>query len=306
MPGLSLKTAAQAFHGDRFYGWDATTDTFTRPFYGRLFIADRFKTIYNRPTRRQKLTMPEGVRLPASYVIRRQQDSEVFLLSTLVEKEYWKGVEHYDSIGTVHRAMPDTGGAATHHAYGTTGSGAALGTVGVTASTKVYVDLEMRTTESEDLTEKLKTGHYVCYHSVNVEFTPGDYLEFDGKHYRVEVETFDSGFGFSRLVQEDPCYTNGVYYYEGSATVAYNPATGVASSSGAVSTPFSFIPGFMVDSFDSSSQSYDNDSTIYVYARHLGFTPKAEDRVEIGGKTLRVKRVEHSALQLQWKLEVGS
>jgi hypothetical protein len=202
--------------------------------------------------------------------------------------------------------MPETGGAATHHAYGVVGEDTDLGAVEVLESTKVYVDIELRTTESEDAVERAKVGHYVCYHSVNKEFSAGDYLEFDGEQYRVEVETHDSGFGFSRLVKEEPCYRTGTYHYGAGETVAYDPATGVATTTGAVDAEFSYIPGMMVDSFDSSNQEYDNEDSIYVYKRHLGFEPKVGDSLVVDGEARRVKKVTYSALQLQWKLGIGT
>ena len=305
MSGLSLGTASSYFRQDLFTGWDFTSSSFKDPFEARLFRVDRFKTIYDRPTKRQKMTFGAEVDLPESSVVRRESDQNIFLVSRTLEREYWKGETNYDNVATLHRVMPQAGGLGTYRQASVEGIGDDLGPVVLSDAADVYMDTELRTAKDVDTSEEVHQSNVNAFVSDNVVPVSGDYFSLGDRSFLVETVTVDSGFLFCRLWEQPSTYTDGVYKFRSDETTTYNPATGVVSKVAAESREFSFIPGHSISSAEIERYGVSLQKTIYIYKRHLGFEPKLDDTIEIGGQDYRIKHIELSRLEPQWKLGLG-
>lgn len=305
MSGLSLRTAASYFRGDSFTGWNQNTGVFGDEFVGRLFVIDRFKSIYNRPTRRQKMTISSDIILPESYVVRREQDQEIFLVSHLVEKEFWKGSDNYDNVATLHRVKSIGSGSASFYSARTYGTDDDLGFVEVLEESSGFVDLELRSTSREDATLDVSIDDYVATYSNNFEPEPGDYFFIDGSYYRVENPYVDSGFKCARVTHEEPAYTECTYKLRNPPTVSYDPSTGVVDRGTQDDRDVSCLIGSSKEIRNTDTGAMGKELTVYIYERHIGFVPHVGDRVIIKETEYRIEDIEYSKLELQWKLKVS-
>ena len=305
MVGATLSTPAEFFMQDTFSAWDPATETFPTSFIGRMERIDRFKTIYNRPTRRETLTFKNGVTMPASGVIKRDSTGEIFLVSSTIQSEYWGGTENYENLATLHRVTPEAGGAAAYHAVTTAGSGADLGPVSLAAAVPCYVDLELRTMQRDREEVETVTAEMLAFFSKNVEPEAGDYFLFDGKYYRVSEYFIDSGMHSARFIKEDPAYTT-LTFQQSTGTTSYNPTTGTVTS-GTTSRQISAIISKQTTGRgrDLGQNSFNKMLDLYIYKRHVGFTPSIGEKFALDGTTYEVTLVEQAKDADQWHLEAS-
>jgi len=303
MAGLSLSTSTDYFLHDDFESWDPATNTFLPGLQGRFHRADRFKTIYHRPTRRHKISLTGDTALPASGVIRHTKTQEVFLTSVLEEEEIWQGQEVYERLVTLHRAVPFSGGYAQFHPVTVAGSGDNLGEVSYAAFDPAYIEIELRTASDEKDSLDVSIGDFNCHLSRNITPDPGDYFLFNGTYYRVAIPYSDSGFRAARLVKEEPHYETLTYKLD-TGTSGYDPVTGTFSA-GTADRLVSAIFGDAETMRDRTSGAYNRVISAFVYQRHIGFTPKVGDKVVHNGQEYEILKVAENQRELQWRLEIG-
>ena len=303
MAGMTLKTSASYFLKDTFEAWDASTNTFSGEIPVRLHRADRFKTIYHRPTKRQKISVMQGVSLPSSGVIRHTATNEVFLTSVFEETEIWQGQEVYEKLVTLHRAEPLSGGYAEFRPVTVSGSGDNLGAVSYSVPEHSYAELELRTVGEESGSLEVDIGQMTAHLSRNVLASPGDFLIFGGDYYRIVFPYSDSGFRAARLVKEDPNYQTITYKLD-TGTAGYNPVTG-AFSQGTQDRLVSALIGDAQTERDRQSSAYNRMLSLYIYQAHIGFPPKVGDKIVHDGTTYEILKVTENQRELQWRVEVG-
>lgn len=303
MVGATLQTAATYFMHDSFLSWDAATDTFPTSFTARLERIDRFKTIYNRPTRREHLSFQSDVILPASGVIKRQDTDEIFLVSDTVQSEVWQGNILYEKLATLHRVTPDSGGPAAYHAVTTSGSGADLGPVSLATAVPAYLDIELRSMAADRDAVEVMVPEMLAFFSKNVTPEAGDYFLFDGDYYRIEEYYADSGYHSARLVKEDPAYTT-LTFKQSTGTSVYDPATGTVSAT-TTSRQVSAIITSEKTARDRDLVKFQKVLGFYIYKRHIGFTPKVGERFTHDSTEYEVTLVEEGKNADQWHLEAS-
>ena len=306
MSGLSLKTAAGYFLQEPFLKWNPATDTFGDQFIGRLQRTDRFRTIYHKPTRRQKLSFQDTtLTMPASGVIQHYQTGYIYLTSTLIEEEYWKGDQYYESLCALHLTQEPSGGKGTYVSVTTSGTGDNLGAVVLTESAPIYYDLELRTVGEEPGTEEIYTGKLIATFSSNVSPSPGDFFLLDSEYYRVNFTYSDGGFSTARVIKEDPAYVMVSYDYGTASNAVYNPATGTFTSATSATRSVSAIPKDRLAVRDPVSNAYTETRTLFIYQRHIGFTPKIDDTLTMEGQKYTVRSIKEDTQEEQWILEVS-
>lgn len=303
MAGLDLRTSTTFFQHDLFVPWDAATNTFSGSVAGRLHRIDRFKTIYHRPTRRQKLSLAEDAVVPASGVIRHAKTGEVFLVSLLEEDEVWQGETVYERLVTLHRAVPYSGGYAVFKPVTVSGSGDDLGIVSLTNVQHAYVEVELRSASDERGSLDVEIEEATLHLSANVQAAPGDYITFDGDDYRILVTFSDSGFRAARAVKESPHYETLTYHLQ-TGTSSYNPATGTFTE-GVADRLVSALIGDETAMRERVSDQYSRQLSVYIYQQHIGFAPKVGDTFAYDGRTYTVTKVSQNQRELQWRLEAG-
>jgi len=299
MPGLSLKVAAQRFQDETYDLWDSGLDDFVGTMVGRLFRVDRFKTIYHRPTRRQKMTVKDMGSLPDSMVIRRQLDGEVFIVCDTNEREFWAG-QNYDNVITVNRVA----GKGSLVKARVLGSGDDLGAVNLNLEIPTYLDFELRTATDEPGTQDIFIGNYIAVFSKNAaDARPGDYFKLGDDTYRVDLLYVDSGFQHARVVKEPFSYVTANYKLHTGGR-AYDPSTSTYNTGAAVDRAVSIIIPNIKKEQD-AERDYRQVVDAFIYKRHIGFRPKLQDELQVDGDTYEIVEVTEFGENDQWKLRLS-
>lgn len=302
--GLSLAGSAARWAQDSFLSWDPATDTWSdEGITGRLFRADRFTTIYHRPTRRSTITQLFG-KVPASLVVRRELGGETFLLSATERTEVEHGVEVYDSLRASHLVTSPSGGLAQLLAAVVSGTGDDLGPVVMTPAEAAYVDFELRTTAASPDSTDYAIGRYLMTFSPTILPREGDYLLFNGGTFLFEEPYVDGGFNMARVSRFELGYKNFTYRLP-AGTGGYDPVTGVVTK-GTVDRQVSMIVGSGGDRADSKKVAgYERTLMLYVFKRHIGFEPLAGQKMSDGEREYLIVAVKENRDMLQWGLEVA-
>lgn len=237
MTALSrLKLASSYFQAETFETWDPLSDTFSNTsFVGRLYPFDRFKTIYNRPTRRETLGVKVGVDVPEGGVIKHNQSGDVFIVTDTERYDVDNDVQ-YDRAYAIHRSR--------YHGkivrYQTQGTGDDLGPELYTEIGPVWFDAELRADKAEDEAYQAFRGYFYLTFPISLDVRDDDYLVADtGEWFRVDEYYIDSGFGLGR--GEDINFLKETFTYSlySGTGGGYDPATGTYTPPTELSRQFS-------------------------------------------------------------------
>ena len=298
--GLSLKTAANRFTGDRFLMWNAATNAFDGTLIGKRFRLDRFTTIYHRPTRRAYIRFKTD-ETPASGVVMRDGTSEVYLVSETLHKDIELGSLVYERMRMSHLATAPSGGLGGFIAVRTTGSGDDLGVVSLALSEPAYVDFELQSATSVEENIDAVTPRFLINHSNNIEPLHGDVFEFSGRTFIVSVPYVDGGLRVCRASELPPAYETFTYHLR-SGTGSYNPVTGTVTSP-TVTRLFSGILGKKTSEAEKSTVPQRLE--LYVYEHHVGFAFQLGHRIDHQSTAYYVNSVTRLREEKQWKLELS-
>jgi hypothetical protein len=302
--GISLAASAARWRNDEFSYWDPATNLFsTTTVLGRLFRADRFTTIYHRPTRRSTIGLLEAA--PASGVVRRRLGGDIFLLSDTQRQEVFQGDHVYDTLRASHLVTAPSGGLAEFHPATLAGTGDDLGAVSLATAVPVYLDLELQTAVSPNDSEETLSGRWLINYSRNVAPKPGDYFKMGDRWFLVQMPYVDGGFYLLRSLEAVVGYHTFTYQLKTGTGSGYNPITGTV---GSPETPrvFSALRG--LESMESTATAQATSKRrleLFVYTHHIGFTPNAGDTIKDATRTYRVESVVMRREELQWKIEVS-
>ena len=296
--GVTLASAARRFARDSFESWLPATDTFSAAQQGRLFRADRFTTIYHKPTRRVQVSLLST--WPASGVVRRTNGGEIMLLGEAERVELSQGSAAYDRLRQAHLIQAPTGGAALYHAATVSGTGDDLGLVSLGAGVKCYADLELQAVSDPPNSIDYSLGRYVIHHSANISPRAGDYLQFNGRWLLLEQPYAEGGFRVARS-REIPVGYRALTYLR-PAAANYDSATGIVTA-GETARLFS---GIVEQSVAATEEPQYRPATVTlgVFKAHLGFAPRAGDRVSMDGQPYLITTVEEPRDGLQWRLKL--
>lgn len=300
--GVSLKASARRWALDQFAPWNATTDAFdlVNTLQGRLFRADRFTTIYHRPTRRSWVSWWEAT-YPSSGVVKRVGTDEIYLVSETLRDEVLQGKETYDLLRQTHLVTPPSGGLGAFYQVVTLGTGEALGVVTKAAPVPIYADLELQGVTAADETEDVTVSRFLLVHSRNVSPQPGDYFVWNARWFLVNSAYIDGGLSVSRTSELVYGYRD-MTYLRRTTGGGYNPVTGTVTAS-STQAAFSALIGNETQTGPATGTAA-HTLELYVYERHLGFAPRAGDSVIHAGQTFAVQSVVMRREELQWKLVV--
>lgn len=302
MSALSrLSLAASYFHGEEFQVWDQGTDTWSTGFNGRIYVFDRFKTIYHRPTRRETLGITSSVTLPDDLVILHTATGTIYIISATNRTDVDQ-VNIYDRARALHR----TNLKGDLIRYATAGSGDNLGPLVASDEGKIYYDLELRSEASDQMDYALQSGDMVGRFFLtaprSMALQPGDYLLTElGAYFRVDIAYDDSGFSAARVVEMAPNHEDVIYELLSGVAGSYNPTTGVVTGATRVDRTFS---GYVSESIK-ANQDVDGDIKydleVWVDVAHVGFTPAAGNYLRARSLRYHIEEVtlSHSALKYQ-------
>lgn len=304
--GVSLRTTASRWAQDRFAPWDASTNRFLEgslsQIKGRLFRADRFTSIYHRPTRRAFIgLLGDG---PESGVVKRLGTDEVYLVSDTAKTEVYQGKFVYDQLRQSHLVTPPSGGLGGYYAATTAGVDDDLGAVSLGLSFPTYLDLELQGIAVSEETEDVVVPRFMLTHSRNISPLEGDYFYWNSRWFLVNTPYIDGGLNIARASELLPAYTVMTYLKPTGVASGYDPVTGVVSSA-TVERLFSALIG--KDSFEGEGTEppISRKMELYIYVRHIGFTPAVGDSIRYNSKTYQVDSVTIRRDALQWKLVVS-
>jgi len=298
---VNLRNIAAHRINERMEGWDQPTQAFVpNSFVGRIEIADRFLSNFNKPLRRRMMFTRHDVVFPGSLTFRHPGTHDVYLIGQT--RTDARGGNPYVSLTVCHLVTDTPGGSAgmaTLYRKAPAGPANDPGWLvdGVVAT--AYADLEFRSSSTEADAYDLKTGNFFAFMPRTVEAEQGDRLELHGKSYRVVDVYPDSGFTAMRVDQEPDTRIDFVIYAKGArvydkATHSYSNPEQAFNVTGVITKNHSFA------SWTDESESYVD---LVIDERHIGFRPDAGNcEVEIGGRRRLVKHVSTQPGERQYLL----
>lgn len=285
-----------------FEAWDAATDTWSEWSHGRLYPADRFKTIYHRPTRRETLSLPQGVSLPASKVFRHVTTAEVFMAS---ETEHYDAADGqvYSNLYAVHRASLKS----TVLRPTVSGTGDNLGPVSLIDQGVTYADVELRATDKDPADYALQLGNYEGNYFITLSpaasVLEGDFLDSGSQSYRIDHLYLDGGLLLARGIRMAPALETLTYELRTAAGGGYNTATGSVTRPTVEDREFSGFVSLSSVAVSPGSVSRTAGLEILVGVDHIGFFPVVEDRIRRGSDTFSIISVEVDGSKKLWALQ---
>jgi hypothetical protein len=296
-----LKVPASVTRLDTLCFWDRASDSFpvSNEFQGRVYPADRFKTIYQRPTRRETLSIPSTQAINTSHLVLHRAMNEVFAVS---EVPRWDSSSDtvYDTARALHRV---TQGRVYREA--TQGTGDNLGALVRSDEGVLYGDLELRTEVRLPDAHREQYGDYflTCPYDSALILQDGDYFSFEdgfysGKEFRVREAYTEAGFQLARVESREKDVEDMVYELI-TAAGGYSATTGSVIPQTVSDRAFS---GTVTNTeTDSDGQTLaGKDITIYVYLEHVGFDFLIDGIIRRNGFRYKIYSTKIGADGEQW------
>jgi len=301
---LSIGTAAQNWNVEHFSRWDPTTDTFGPGVVGRKRRIDPFVSLWSKASRRANLHFVPGSDTSGWAVVRHDLSGDVFLLSATIDRDAWQGGSSYNEMYRAHKVTSPSGGKGLYTPVTVSGSGDNLGPVVMGPDVVVYLDVERSGSgEPRETVDTVEQEVYV-FCSSNAAPKEGDFLTLNGVPYRVDEAYFDTGFQCTKTVQAAPAYTTVVFSFPGATAPVYDPSTGGFT----IGTWEERQVSVLTDESENVGRPTDRDleeaQTLYIYTRHIGFSPLPGMQVAIGSRKWRVTRVDSNLEGKQWKVRI--
>ncbi len=287
---------------ESYFYWDADTGVFgPKRFQGRLAPVDRFLSIYNRPTRMRQMQIKPGTELPASLVFQHATTGEIYIAGDSRSDTRWDVTdgEPYVSLVMAHEVTPNgrgTTGLAAHYRRAPAGPADEPGWDVKGQIGSVYVDLEYRTSASQEGVYDARVSDFYAWAPINAAVQELDTFELDGREYRVTDLYTDMGFLGMKL-QQDP--DPRVDLYVVTAERAYNEATHKFEGTETKHEVTAIVSGAREQAVWSN---LDNAIQVVIDFAAIGFEPKTNMAVEIDGIRRTVKNVFTSVGKKQYEL----
>ena len=298
-----LKIAAELSQVDSFTIWDRTSNSFGEQFTARQYVADRFKSIYHRPTRRETIALPSSFSAPASLLVRNEATQDVFALSD-IDRYDAAYDELYDNARALHRV---SAGEVFREAV--QGTGDNLGALVRSSVGILYADLELRTEENYPDAHREQYGNFflTCPQDPSLVLQDGDYYVFSagpysGQEFRIRERYIEAGFQLARA-ESRAKNTESLTYKLITAAGSYDPTTGVVTPPTTEDRVFSATVTY-AKADAGAPPILGRRLTIYVPTGNVGFAFASEGRIVRGSDTYEIRDVSVGADNLQWILEV--
>ena len=300
---MFLGLVAQRKLTETFEVWDPIAEVFgPTTFKGRIEIADRFLSNFNKPLRRRMLFTAPGEQLPESVTFRHPGTGDVYLLGQdRQDATIGNGTPHIrlSVCHLVTEELNGSAGLATLYRKAPAGPAEDPGWLVESIVARGFADIEFRTSASQPETEEIRVQNFIGFLPRTVTCEPWDYLELQGKRYRVVDSFADSGFSAFRVDFEPDRRIDFVVHRIGPRTYdrVTHEYTSVRSSHN--------VSGMMVR--ENSFPEWTNDAEGYIdvviNTDHIGFAPEPDTtEVEYRGRRRVVRNVSLQTGDLQYRL----
>lgn len=292
---MFLGLVAQRKLVESFDAWDEATQAFVPgAFVGRIEIADRFLSNFNKPLRRRMLFTAPDVVFPASRTFRHSGTGDVYLVGQSRQDATAAGGNPHIMLTVCHLVTEEPNGSsglATIYRKAPAGPSSEPGWLVDAELAKAFMDIEFRTSASEPETFEVRVQNFFGFLPRHIECQPWDFIELQGKRFRVVDAFSDSGLAGLRVDQEEDPRINFVLRRKGSRT--YNRLT---HEYGAVDTVHN-VTGYLVR--EKEFPAWSSDATPYldvvIERSHIGFQPAPDDMSLVYEGRSRV--IRHVSLQ---------
>ena len=275
---------------DSMEGWDPARQAFVPgAFVGLVTLTDRFLSNFNKPLRRRMLMTRPGTAMPASRVIRHPLTQDIYLIGqTRTDVRNGQATVDLSVLQLATDTPMGSAGLATITRKVAKGPAGDPGHLVDTIVAKSFVDLEFRTSQTEEETFEIKVANYFAFLPQTLRLQAWDFLELHGRRMRV-VDVFpDSGLLGLRVDEEPDRRLDFVLQVPG--TRVYDKATHTYSQA---ERRFN-VTGVMVRSHDYAAWSGDSDDYLDVSfeTEHLPLAPRPGMSLELEGRSRVVKQVD--------------
>jgi hypothetical protein len=300
---VSIRTAANYFTNEKFSWWNPTADQFQGCFLARTRRIDNFVSLWHRSSRREHIYIRPDACYENTGVFRHDTNSEIYLVSETEEADGWQGGSPYSKMVRAHKVSGPSGGKGQYYPVTVSGTGDNLGAVTVGPATTVYADTELRTVTNADDSVEIVTGEYLLAYSRNAFAAEGDFFYHLDQWYRVLEPYYDSGYHYCRAANQEPAFVTATFAL--STTSTFNPTTGTFSAGTATTREVSVLIGNTLIDGRPSDNDLAEQLTLYVYLRHIGFTPAVGMTLSLLSKAYKVIKVSKHYENKQYELVVA-
>lgn len=305
----SIHNAARFFARETFSIWNPVSNTFSGSLIGRKKRIDAFVSLWHRSTRREHLYFrPDAEQahmLSSVEVLRHDNSGLIYLLSETIERDYWLGDSPYTTMVRAHRVVPPSGGPAQLYPVRVLGTGNDLGPVSIGPAQLGYADTELRSTHDSEDTEQVAVGEYFLAYSRNLQPREGDFITVGGAQYRLMELHYDSGYCYSRAVQEGPKFKTVEFKLPSTSPAVFDVATGTMTAAAEVTRQVSVLIGDLDQEGRTPEQKISETLVLYVYLEHIGFDPYLGQTVIKDGRKYKIISKSSRIEEKQLKLEIS-
>ena len=295
---MKLAKAANYFDKEQFSVYDSKNKVWDyQEISGRLLPVDRFLSNFSRPLHRRMLVCDVDTVIPASGTIRSEATQEIYIVGQGRFDAYSNNP--YQALYMAHMVTGKAGGLATVTRREAVGPVSDPGHLVTRIVGEFYMDVELRGATPEEGTEHLMAGQYFLMAPPECELQEWDYVELNGKNYRVEEDYFDSGLTFSRVIQTEDDRVDLVYV--STTAFAYDSASGTATETTVPYNVTGSVLGYKTVSADSNQVS-ENTFKVVIPTENIGFEPKPRETITIDSSTHVILQVSRDPLTSEWVL----
>lgn len=300
---MHLGLIAQRRLVESFDGWDDATQSFVPgAFVGRIEVADRFLSNFNKPLRRRMLFTAPDVVFPASRTFRHPGTGDVYLIGQSRQDATATGGNPHIMLTVCHLVTEELNGSsglATVYRKAPSGPETDPGWLVDSVLGRAYMDIEFRTSAAEPETYEVRVQNFFGFLPRHLVCEPWDFIELQGRRYRV-VDTFaDSGLAGVRVDQEEDPRQNFVLHSEGQRT--YNRVTHEYDVTAAAYN----VTGTILREHEFTAWSSESDDYVDVVIDkvHIGVEPTPDVMsLELDGRTRTIRQVSLQTGGKQYRL----
>lgn len=300
---MFLGLVAQRRLVESFEGWDEATKTFVPgAFVGRIEIADRFLSNFNKPLRRRMLFTAPDVVFPASRTFRHQGTGDVYLVGQSRQDATAGGGNPHIMLTVCHLVTEEPNGSsglATLYRKAPVGPGTDPGWLVETVLGQAYMDIEFRTSASEPETHEIRVQNFFGFLPRHIQCEPWDFVELQGKRYRVVDAFADSGLSGLRVDEELDNRLDFTLTHRGQRT--YNRVTHEYDVTEATYN----VTGVLIREHEFPTWSSESEDylDVVIDKAHIGFQPVPDVMsLEFQGRPRVIKHVTLQTGEKQYRL----
>lgn len=303
----SIRISSGYFKRETFEVWDAASDTFGPDVItGRKKRIDAFVSLWHRSSRRDHIYVLPGTPTANLAAMRSVTTGNVYLVSQSSERDTWqKNGNVYEVLLRCHKATSPSGGKALHYPVTVAGSGDDLGPVIIGPPVAGWADTELRSTGDAEDTVRVASNEYFLAYSRNFATNDGDYIETVGSTFLLMETNYDSGYLYARAKREQPLFHTVEFKIPSTTPAVFDPISGRMTGSSEVSRQVSAYVAEQTRSGSLPAHTLTERVTLYIYLRHIGFTPLLGHGVILNGVRYTIDGVRQNLDDKQWHLDLS-